>query len=198
MLFRGHWGQGLLLLVIAVPLALFGLSGICVTFGEAFGVVWFPWVVTAFGLLFVYAGLDLVYRHFIVDDEALVRKAGLGREQIRIGWDEIRSWLVYPTDDSHSSSAAWRLLYPDAKPAFRWTIENRGILIRTETRWAALFIADWEVAIPSVDAFLVELRLAVGDREVRISGKALPQDKAEPQLVSTGLEAAIQAPIASP
>jgi hypothetical protein len=198
MLYRSHWMPGLFVLLIAAPILLFGMSGIWAAFGQGWDGMLFAWFVTAFGALGFYAGLDIVYRHFVVEDDGLIRKAALGTERIRIGWDDIHSWLVYPSDDSGSSSAAWKLLYPDATPFLRWTIENRGILIRAQSRRSPLYIADWEVAIPSFDAFLDELRIAVADREVRIPGKASSTEATGSSAApADSLDDAIQAPSAS-
>jgi hypothetical protein len=197
MLYRGPVTIAILLLGIAIPFTCFGIGCLCVTANEGIGAVVFAGFWTVFSLFMSYAGFDLVYRHVLLDEEQLIRKTNLGMHWTCIRWEEIQSWLVWPSEDSTAASdSAWKRLFPEANGPIRWSLEGRGILIRLSDRRAPFFISDFEVSIPSFESFLTDVRHFVGDREIRLSADLPPP--ASPveavDAIQTSHSAAIKAP----
>jgi hypothetical protein len=179
MLYRPHWGFAVALLVFAVPLSFFGITSVGSTVWNGTRVDGVLGLCTVFGLCLVFLGFDLVYRHLIVDEEQLVRMTSLGVNRVCLRWENVQSWLVWPSDHSPGASAAWKMMFPGNEKA-RTKFENRGILLRLRDRPAPFFINDWEVAIPSAEDFLMELRRQVGDREIRLFGDIVSREPTTP------------------
>jgi hypothetical protein len=174
MVFRSDSRHAILLIMAGSLFLVVGLSGVVATAHAGWDVAWFPWLWTGFSLFMTFAFVDLVYRHYVVHERELVLNAALGSQRIRILWDDVERWLVWPGDGAPGTAAAWKLLYPEGN--WSASMENRGILLRVRKRWWPVYISQGEVALPSYDLFLHEIRRAVGDREIRIGDHSTPPD----------------------